>query len=152
MNALFARFWASVEVLGDDDCWPWLGAKTGSGGYGHMYVNGAMIRAHRLAHILTKGDIPAGLVILHTCDNPVCCNPRHLSAGTKAENTADMLQKGRAAVGGKNGRATITDDTAREILRRASSGEPRAAIADSLGVSLEIVRNIATRRKWKHVS
>ncbi|MGH7024521.1 MAG: HNH endonuclease signature motif containing protein [Caulobacteraceae bacterium] len=53
--------------------------------------------AHRLAWELANGPIPDGLLILHKCDNPVCCNPDHLFLGTAADNHADCAAKGRAA-------------------------------------------------------
>lgn len=48
-----------------------------------------------MAYELTKGHIPAGMIVMHTCDNPPCCNPSHLVLGTQAENLADMRAKGR---------------------------------------------------------
>jgi hypothetical protein len=36
------------------------------------------------------------MVVMHSCDNPPCCNPAHLSAGTVRDNALDMIAKGRA--------------------------------------------------------
>jgi hypothetical protein len=54
-----------------------------------------MVRAHRFAWIEANGPVPAGLHVLHTCDNPLCVRPSHLWLGTQAENLADMTAKGR---------------------------------------------------------
>jgi hypothetical protein len=51
--------------------------------------------AHRWAWTLAHGPIPLGMVLLHTCDNPRCSNVEHLALGTYAENSADMMTKGR---------------------------------------------------------
>lgn len=53
------------------------------------------MRANRVAWILTHGEIPDGLIILHRCDNPPCCNPRHLKPGTQRDNTEDKMRRGR---------------------------------------------------------
>ena len=66
-------------------------------GYGRMWFNGKIAQTHRIAWEITFGPIPDGLQVLHHCDNPPCCNPSCLFLGTDADNTADMVAKGRGA-------------------------------------------------------
>jgi hypothetical protein len=51
--------------------------------------------AHREAYRLTYGEIPAGLLICHHCDNRACVRPDHLFLGTYKDNAQDMVRKGR---------------------------------------------------------
>jgi hypothetical protein len=93
-NSVEARFWDKVEVGSLLDCWNWIGPIK-STGRGNFSIGHKIIQAHRMAWILTMGNIPDGLCVLHHCDNGKCCNPFHLFLGTYQDNTDDMIKKGR---------------------------------------------------------
>lgn len=96
-------FWEKVQIGNEDDCWPWMGAKTPLG-YGranqdlitkkHLYAH---IRAYELSHNVSA----SGLCVCHKCDNPPCCNPNHLFLGSMADNIHDRDAKGRNGKKGK---------------------------------------------------
>ncbi len=85
------RFWNKIDRRGARECWPWLGC-TNNQGYGRAGKRGY---AHRLAYELSYGDLPPRVVIRHACDNPLCCNPAHLLAGSQSENMRDAVARGR---------------------------------------------------------
>lgn len=88
-------------------CWEWVGCKDGFG-YGRIHVCGTVYVLHRLMYQVYRGVTPTSeQCILHTCDNPACCNPTHLWLGTRADNNKDMGLKGRA----RNGRNGMTHCT-----------------------------------------
>lgn len=84
-------------------CWFWTGGKRSTSGYGVFRVivetpygrAGVNVAAHRISYVLTKGQIPAGAILLHSCDQPACVNPDHLRAGTPKENAHEALSRGR---------------------------------------------------------
>src|SRR3990167_6451476 len=88
------RFWVRVNrSFGPKTCWPWLGRQVGRGSdrRGHLYIKGGAANpvykyAPRVAWELTHGPIPPHLKVLHSCDNPICCNPAHLRLGTQKDN------------------------------------------------------------------
>lgn len=86
------RFWARV-VEQSSGCWEWSGGRT-KDGYGAMSVGGQFQYTHRLAYELAVGPIPDGMLIMHACDNPPCCNPAHLSVGTISDNTREAIARG----------------------------------------------------------
>jgi hypothetical protein len=101
------QFWRRVVLHKADQCWRWVGAKDPLG-YGHFGL-GTMkqwIYAHRFSCQLEHGEIPEGLIVRHSCDNPGCVNPRHLLVGTQRDNMRDMYERGRARPHGKTYPAT----------------------------------------------
>lgn len=139
------RFWPRVDVRSDAECWPWTGAVTERSGHGLISVNGrsgGMEGTHRVAYQLTKWSI-AGVHIRHTCDNPPCCNPAHLIAGSHGDNMRDM------AIRERGWKTKLTATQVLEIRRRSS--ERHADLAAEFGVSKSNISMIVTGQTWKHV-
>ena len=101
------RFWARVEKT--DNCWLWSGSVIQ--GYGQLKINGKMMLAHRFSFLLHNGNINEKLMVLHSCDNPQCVNPEHLSQGTAQDNADDRTNRKRSAYGVKNGHSTMPERT-----------------------------------------
>jgi hypothetical protein len=128
---------------GPDACWPWTRGRS-TDGYGRLYPpRGAVaIAAHRAAFEQANGPIAAGREVLHSCDNPPCCNPAHLRVGTHAENMAEMSDRGRASCGVANPRAKMTDADVAEARRMKAEGALNREIAARFGVSQPYVSRL----------
>lgn len=147
------RFWDRVRI--GDGCWEWVGAKTAQG-YGWMRLGGSQrsprIQAHRFAYEMVNGPL-GDLLACHSCDHPACVRPDHIFAGTHADNSADMVIKGRHAAsthrrsGERSCRAKITDEQALELreLRRAGIG-PKT-LGEKFGISTTGAIAVC-RRRW----
>ena len=126
-------FWEKVDVRGEDECWPWTGCVRNKKGYGSFRSRAL---SHRYAFYLTTGIDPIDDVnVLHTCDNPPCCNPKHLYAGTHQQNMADALNRDRFTRGEASAVTKLTDEQVEEIRRRWLDGEGQAVLAKEFGVS-----------------
>lgn len=142
-------FWSHVDRSGGESaCWPWTGSKVS--GYGCVGWNGKIRKAHRVAWEITHSECPTGDV-LHTCDNPVCCNPNHLFLGTHADNMSDMVRKGRSSrkFGEANGRAVLTSEQVRVIRATyAAGGISQQALANQFGVHQTAISKIVRHISW----
>lgn len=91
---LVDNFWSKVDIKGNSECWQWKGG-TSRKGYGRFHPHpNFIIYAHRMAYILTFGEIPSGLTINHKCFNTSCCNPAHLEPMTLLENVRYSKRNG----------------------------------------------------------
>lgn len=91
-------FWSKVDLRGEDECWPWLGAVVAKDGRGIFSANGQRIIAPRFSLSLKIGSaMLVGQFACHSCDNPNCVNPAHLWVGDAKSNAVDASNKGRLA-------------------------------------------------------
>lgn len=142
------RFWAKVDKSGGPDaCWPYTGYITPEG-YGWAYTGLPAGQqqthgAHRQAWINTHGPIPKELQVCHHCDNPPCCNPKHLFTGTVNDNMMDKIWKERH-------RRKLTAAQVREII--PLKGKERADdVGPRYGVGGPTISAIWAGRTWRHI-
>ena len=149
------RFWRHVIRLSDSECWLWTGGVTSN--YGQFAGNERlpsghprMVKVHRFSWSLANGPIPDGLHILHTCDVPLCVNPKHLYAGTHTDNMADRARAGHAPDlrGERSGMARLTKVQVSEIRKRLGKERSRSIAAD-YGVAEQTISDIYRKRTWK---
>jgi hypothetical protein len=88
------KYWPLVDKSDLGGCWPWLGSRSKLN-YGMLFLDGRLMRVHRIGYEIANGPIPAGMHCCHRCDNPPCVNPAHLFLGSRKDNMADMARKGR---------------------------------------------------------
>lgn len=138
-------FWSKVKKT--PDCWLWEGAQF-SLGYGSAYIGPKPLTAHyahRVSYALAKGSVPAGSVVMHTCDVPLCVNPDHLRLGTQGENNGDRNRKGRDA----KERPSIRKISPADVRYIRASGEPSRLLAHRFGVCQSHINSIRNGRKRK---
>lgn len=122
--------------------------------YGAFVFNGKRQPTHRIAYELTYGKIQDGLIACHHCDNPRCCNPRHIYAGTYKSNMEDRSRRNRANFrrGSNRANSKLTEANVEEIHQKYSGGGvTHRMLAAEYGVSAPRIHKILTGKIWKHV-
>jgi hypothetical protein len=155
------NFWTRTRREGECLIWTGPTIKSGNNVYrGQVNRHRKKILAYRFAYTLSKGAIPDGLQVMHSCDVPLCVEPSHLFLGTQADNMQDMVRKGRAswqarpetrARGSRHGMAKFDEENIRNIRLCLAAGIARSKIASFHGVSHGLIGQIARRRIWRHV-
>lgn len=132
-------------------CIIWTGPIV-SGGYGAMSVNGDQQLAHRAAWEVSSGQaIPDGMVIRHSCDNPPCVNPEHLSLGSYADNSRDMVKRKRNKYGERVHTAVLKEEEVLKLRRLSDDGWSYNMLAEKFGISKSTVYAVVKRKSWKHL-
>ena len=133
-------------------CWEWQGCLRGSKThkYGVLCHQGKQDGAHRVSFRLFKGEIPEGMNVCHSCDNPRCVNPDHLFIGSDSANMSDMTAKGRHPypLGETHHRAKLTNDAVRAIRASAQSHNQ---LARAYGVTKRTIINVRQRKVYDSV-
>lgn len=133
------------------ECWIWFGQRDRYG-YGVINNKEGHFFVHRLSYQLHKGDLEQEQILRHSCDDPACCNPDHLTPGTQADNMKDAAKRGRTARGSRSNMAKLTEAQVREIKDRYKPYRGVFAdLAREYKVHDETIRYIITGKNWKHV-
>lgn len=151
--------WSKVDKRSDNECWNWLGYKK-EDGYGRTWINDVGYYAHRVIYNLVhpnvitlnapKSSSDMGF-LLHTCDNPSCCNPKHLFVGTHLDNMRDKMAKGRSPdFGGDKGpRCKLSMSQAKEIRELRKSGISAKELAVKFNISLSSIKTLLRGKSYK---
>lgn len=140
VNDLPGIFWQNVNPGGADECWIWRGY-INTGGYGGLKYAQKQVQAHRVSYEIHH-DVALldEQILMHSCDNPPCVNPAHLSIGSYLANVRDMLDKGRGAhqvaktAGTKVRRTTSAEEIQQWRVMRAG-GASYVTIAKAFGTT-----------------
>jgi len=145
-----ARLWARVDVprrmaqFISKRCWLWHGANVE--GRGQITIDNNVHYVPRVVWEIFFGA-PGEMLVCHTCDNPACCNPKHLFLGTGSDNQTDCAKKGRK-------RSKMTPDIVRQVRIECIPNDPDfgfSALSRKYNVNPGAIWNAYYRKRWKHV-
>lgn len=155
------RFWEKVVIGAAGDCWEWKGARCREGLYGRFSFRTSRPSSTRNAHTVAwelarKKALPEGKVVRHRCDNPACCNPKHLLLGTQKQNIADMMRRGRRGErtpkrGEEHGRARLKANDVIAMREAHAKGATVVSLARAYGVHEMTASCAIHRRTWRHL-
>lgn len=131
-------------------CWVFSGGEVNKG-HSRIPIDGRMVVTHRYAYEVWVGPIPKGKMLLHSCDNGPCINPKHLRPGTHKENMRDMKMRKRAARGEHNGNRVLTENDVLEIRELYKRGETQQAISEQFGTARTTIGQIVRGDTWTHL-
>lgn len=142
---------------GPNACWPWQAYRMPNG-YGQLGWKKKLELAHRLAYaeahnlLNTNGSLALDrtILVLHSCDNPPCCNPAHLSLGNKKKNAEEARDRGLLKIL-KGEDAVNSKLTESQVLAIRFDERAHREIAADYGVGKTIIGSIKNRTKWKHL-
>jgi len=133
-----------------DKCWLWKGFLKPRY-YPQLRLSGVPWRGNKYAWFLKTGDADPQGVIRHSCDNRACVNPRHMEIGTYADNSRDMVERGRSCKGERHHGHKITEQDVSVIRQRLGQGEKQSDIGRDYGLNQASIGRIKRGEAWSHV-
>lgn len=155
------------KATGPQNCWLWPRALDHAG-RGRVWVDGKLKLAHRAVWECVRGQIPAGALLCHHCDNPTCVNPNHLYVGTPLTNGRDMSVRKRTwahrdperakrvgvefgkrntwSRGDANPKAKLTPE---QVISIRTDSRPTKELVAQYGVHRTAIQRIRSGKQWK---
>lgn len=148
-----SAFWSKVDKSPHPkDCWIWIAGRD-KDGYGIFQIEGSAVKAHRLSYQLANGSFDRKLLVLHSCDNPSCVNPDHLSLGSSLDNARDRSIKHRSAFGERSPLHKLTWSQVIDIRARYATGLiMQKTLAEEYGVHRDTISRIVCNEHWHQLA
>lgn len=149
----YVNFNGPTKPAMESECWEWTGTRLKTG-YGMMGIDGKLQYAHRFAMMHSGVELRDGDCVCHRCDNPACVRVDHLFVGTRADNNADKMKKGRyrGGSGENHGLAKLTRESVLHARNMSRGGIGSRRIAKQLGVARSTIQQAISGETWKCVS
>jgi hypothetical protein len=131
--------WSKIDIGDENQCWNWL--RGTRNGYGHFCSNYQGFYAHRVVwELFNNKEAPKGkqFHVMHSCNNKLCCNPKHLSIGTASKNTKDAVDDGLSY-----GNTRYSDEIIRKIR---NDNRSQLKIAADYGISQSHISRIKRKQ------
>lgn len=148
-DEVFNRKWLervrAKSIVTESGCLVWQGHLQ-TKGYGGTTYRGENVAIHRQVYkLLIKADLETQDFVCHSCDIRACWNIEHLWVGKPADNSLDMVKKGRCH------EWSVTEcpkghpyDEANTVWGTAASGRPSRECR-------ECMRLRSRNRYWRNV-
>lgn len=143
------EFYYSLFSQGIDECIDWPFYKTPDG-YGTVRLDRPTRRVNRNICYDLYGEPKPGDEAAHSCGNPSCCNPKHLSWKTPLENAKDKKLHGREKVGEEHYRTSLTEGDV-IFIRENKNTLSQRQLARMFGITKGSVHYIQKGLTWKHI-
>ncbi len=142
---LFYKFWNRVNIKDNiEECWNWQ-TFLSIDGYGYFRYYDRTMGSHRLAYILSKGEIPENKIVMHLCNNPMCCNPKHLKLGNNRENLEYALKCGKIS------RTKLNEIDIKNIHELYKNGKKQWEIAELYKIDQGNLSRILNGERWNYI-
>jgi hypothetical protein len=143
-------------TMSETGCMEWQRART-SAGYSQIWDGEKVQYAHRIVCKIVHGEPAEKQEVMHSCDNPSCINPDHLTWGSRKDNMVDASQKGRLigrnhVKGEAHPSSPLSELDIKVIRDLRDAGATLTRISEAYGVSIAAIHNITTRKTWKEVA